>query len=45
LKRASILRSIQDEFPVVRNMKIVKSAPYSAAVWIDFNEPDIVIKL
>lgn len=45
LKRASILRSIQDEFPVVRNMKIVKSAPYSAAVWIDFYEPDIVIKL
>lgn len=45
LKRASILKTIQDEFPVVRNMKVVKSAPYSAAVWIDFYEPDIIIKL
>lgn len=45
LKRKSILRAIQNEFPVVKNMKIVKSEPYSAAVWIDFYEPDIVIKL
>lgn len=45
LKRKSILKSIQSEFPVVKNMKIVKSEPYSAAVWIDFYEPDIVIKL
>ena len=45
LKRKSILRTIQNEFPVVKNMKIVKSEPYSAAVWIDFYEPDIVIKL
>lgn len=45
LKRKAILKSIQDEFPVVKNMKVVKSEPYSAAVWIDFYEPDIVIKL
>lgn len=45
LKRKAILKSIQDEFPVVKNMKIVKSEPYSAAVWIDFYKPDIVIKL
>lgn len=45
LKRKAILKSIQNEFPVVRNMKVVKSEPYSAAVWIDFYEPDIVIKL
>lgn len=45
LKRKSILKSIQSEFPVVKNMKIVKSEPYSAAVRIDFYEPDIVIKL
>ena len=45
LKRKTILRSIQNEFPVVRNMKVVKSELYSAAVWIDFYEPDIIIKL
>lgn len=45
LKRKAILKSIQDEFPVVKNMKIVKSEPYSAAVWIDFYEPDIIVKL
>ena len=28
-----------------KNIKIVKSAPYSAAVRIDFYEPEIVIKL
>ena len=45
LKKKATLRSIQNEFPVVRNMKVVKSEPYSAAVWIDFYEPDIIIKL
>lgn len=45
LKRKSILRTIQNEFPIVRNMKIVKSGPYSAAVWIDFYDPEIIIKL
>ena len=45
LKRRTILNTIQSEFPVVRNIKIVKSEPYSAAVWIDFYEPDIIIKL
>ena len=45
LKRKAILKTIQSEFPIVKNIKIVKSEPYSAAVWIDFYEPDIVIKL
>jgi len=45
LKRKTILKTIQSDFPIVKNMKIVKSEPYSAAVWIDFYEPDIVIKL
>ena len=45
LKRKSFLNKIKSEFPMVKNMKIVKSAPYSVAIWIDFYEPDIIIKL
>jgi len=45
LKRKSFLNKIKSEFPMVKNMKIVKSGPYSVAIWIDFYEPDIIIKL
>ena len=45
LKRKLFLNKIKTSFPMVKNMKIVKSGPYSVAVWIDFYEPEIVIKL
>lgn len=45
LRKNSFLEKIKEQFPMVKNMKIVKSWPYSATVWIDFYTPDIVIKL
>lgn len=45
LKRKLFLNQIKSNFPMVKNMKIVKSGPYSVAIWIDFYEPEIVIKL
>lgn len=43
--KSKILNQLQDEFPMVKNIKIVKSGPYSASVRLDFYEPEIVIKL
>lgn len=45
LKRKSFLKKIKSKFPMVRNLKIVKSGPYSIAIWFDFYEPDMIIKL
>lgn len=45
LKKKSFLKKIQTKFPMVKNVKIVKSGPYSVAIWFDFYVPDIIIKL
>ena len=45
LKRKYFLNKIKTEFPMVKNIKIVKSGPYSVAIWFDFYDPDIIIKL
>ncbi len=45
MRRKSLLSQIKSEFPMVKNLKIVNSGPYSATVWIDFYTPDIIIKL
>lgn len=45
LKRKSFLNKIKSDFPMVKNVKIVKSGPYSVAIWFDFYDPDIIIKL
>jgi hypothetical protein len=45
LKRGKILNTIQDEFPMVKNIKIIQPIKFSASVWISFYEPDIIINL
>lgn len=45
LKRKAFVQKIKSEFPMVKNIKILKTGPYSAGVVVDFYTPDIIIKL
>ena len=44
-KKWDILRTLQDEFPMVKNIKIIQPQKFSASVRIGFYEPDIIVKL
>jgi len=44
-KKGEILHTIQDEFPMVKNIKIIQPTKFSASVRISFYEPDIIINL
>ena len=44
-KKKTILRTLKQEFPIVKNIKIIQAEKFSASVKVDFYDLDLVLKL
>lgn len=44
-QKTDILRSIQNEFPIVKDIKIIQPEEFAASVRVEFYDPEIIIRL